>query len=498
MQDIKELVLFYNASPPRLTNKVKSPLDKKGKLGALFEGLANGTIQTDEDACWHLYRSKRETSTYRKLKSSLKELLLEGLYQLDVSLLDFTDYQQAYYECHKQWALVRILIGQNAHINAISLATKLLKRTIKYDFVQLSMDISSYLRIQFALRESNDKKYQEASRQFAYYREVYDAECLAEELFSLLTAKYVNTRAPKDHFDKIIQVQYEGLVPLLEKFDSYRLHLNGRVIGLMRHTSEHNYTSALVTCENAIRFFHAKPYEARGALQIFYYEKLLCHIQLRQYEAGRQTMKEGSRFLKEGTYNWFKWRELSVKISMYSLDYQEVGSVILHTVQQPRYQFLPENVKEIWRVYEAYFYFASLLHPVKMPPGYTFKTGRFFNETPIFSKDKSGMNIAIKIIRILILIAERKYALLFEETEALGQYCHRYLKDTNMHRSFQFMKMLLQVPAGQFDREAVEKRAQKYVQKLGEIPSYISNPENEIEIIAFEQLWSMTLLLLAR
>lgn len=68
------------------------------------------------------------------------------------------------------------------------------------------------------------------------------------------------------------------------------------------------------------------------------------------------------------------------------------------------------------------------------------------------------MNVAIKIIRILIAVAERRYSILLEETESQEQYCYRYLKDEKMHRSFQFMKMLLQIPAGQFDGQGLKKK----------------------------------------
>lgn len=498
MQNIKELVLFLKISPPRLANGAKAFGDRESKLSVFFHGVSKGIIQTDQDAWWYLYQSKKETSTYRKLKSRLKEILLENLCHLDISLRDFTDYQEAYYECHKKWALVKILIGQNAHMNAMEMAKKLLKRTMKYDFVHLSMDITSYLRGQFALRESNEKKYQEAARQFEYYREVYDAENLAEDLFAILTAKFVNTRSPQVKFDSAIQERYDRLVPLLQKFDSYRLHLNGRLIELMKYKTNHNYASALAACDDAIRFFDSKPYEARGALQIFNYEKLFCLIQMRQYETGRKAVQEGRKSLKVGTYNWFKWQELSVRFFMHSNEYQEVANIILDVIQQPRYQFLPENVKEIWRIYEAYLYFVTLLHPVKKTPGYMFKTGRFLNETPIFSKDKLGMNVAIKIIRILIAVAERRYSILLEETESQEQYCYRYLKDEKMHRSFQFMKMLLQIPAGQFDRQTVEKKGQKYFQKLKELSALATSPDYEIEIIDYEQLWPMILALLAR
>lgn len=498
MQDLKELVLLLGAIPPKHLIGIAQSKEKGNKLAEFFQGLIAGKIQSDADAWWQLYQSKQETSSYRKLKSSLREQLLENLCHLDSTGTEFSNYQKEYYDCHKQWAIVKILIGQNAHINAISLASKLLKRTIKFDFVQLSMDITAYLRIQYALRESNDKKFQETTKLFAFYKEMYEAECLVEEVYTLLVVKYINTRAPKDNLGEEMQQQYLQIAPLLQKYDSYRLHLNGRLIKLMQHTWAYDFNSALADCDDALTFFEAKSYAPRGALQIFHYEKLVCHIQLGQFEAARAQAARGQLYLKPGTFNWFKWQELNIKIALNSADYQEVSDLILNAINHPKYQFLPENVKEIWRIQEAYLYFLSFLNPLAQPKNYRFKSSKFFNETPIFSKDKAGMNIAIKIIRALILIAERKYSLFLEEAESLEQYSYRYLKDSKNQRSFHFMKMLLQIPVGQFDPPVIEKRAQKHFDKLAQIPQNLASRQDEVEIVAYEHLWLMALNLLAR
>jgi hypothetical protein len=55
-----------------------------------------------------------------------------------------TDYQKAYYECHRLWLIVvKILTGQNANKAAMGLAVKLLKQTERFDFTLLTMDIAS-------------------------------------------------------------------------------------------------------------------------------------------------------------------------------------------------------------------------------------------------------------------------------------------------------------------------------------------------------------------
>lgn len=491
MHDIKELVQFVAFNNLQQALGSGMDLDKKSKVGALFWGIAEGNIQTDEDALWLLYQTKEDTSTYRKTKSNLRERLVESILRLDTSTNKFSDYQQAYFECHKYWTSVKILTGQNMNVAAMALAKRLLKQTVKYDFVLLSMDIASYLRTQYALREGDDKRFSEMNDLFVHFRQMYDAECMAEELYVLLVAKHINSRSPKEQAGKTIEGYYVRLEPLLQRFDSYRLHLYGRLIGLMRYTTAHNFASALAFCDDAIRFFKSKPYEARVPVQIFLYEKLICHVQLRHFEEGRDAAQECAKYLKEGTFNWFKYLELVTKLAMHTEQYQDASEVIVSIPVHPRYEFLPENVKEIWRINDAYMYLLIVLGKVKPPSGYVFKSGRLFNELPIFSKDKAGMNIAILIIRFLLMIAENKRSQLYDELESLDQYCYRYIKTPQTLRSFNFIKALLQIPAGYFDWEEVEKRAKRYLDKLKDIPVQVADQVDEIEIIPYEILWEL-------
>ena len=496
MQDIKELAHILNANYPNQLSDTKLNFEKGSKLSLFFQGLCNEKINSDEDALMYLYQSKVENSTYRKLKATLRECLIDVITNLNATAVHFSDYQKAYFECHKQWVAVKILTGQNANIAAMSLAAKLFKRTAKYDFVHLSMDIAAYLRLQYALRESTDKKFQEANQLFAYYRDVHDAECLAEELYALSMVNFSSKSLSKDRAVENLGHYTAQILPLLQKFDSYRVQLYGRLIGLWNHNVIGNFEAALMDSEDAIRFFKTKPYEARGALQIFYYEKLTSHIQLQQFEDGRKVADQIQQYLKAGTFNWFKVQELFVILSMHTKEYSLAAEAIFKVLHHTGFQFLPENNKEVWKVYEAYVYLLICAQEVPKPTKFAFKLSKFANETPLLSKEKSGMNVAIKVVRLLILIAERKYAQVFEETESLEQYCYRYLKEEQTQRSFLFLKMLLQIPAGQFDRLEVEKRVRKYVDRLIEIPVKVGGKSYETEIIPYENLWGIAISLI--
>ena len=114
MQDLKEIILLliqHSIYPFK-------GAEAKSKLLALWDGIAKGKFTTDEAAAKALYDESFEGSKYRKLKSDFRERVLDAVLEIDGNHKSYSDYQKAYYECHRQWTVVRILTGQNANAAA--------------------------------------------------------------------------------------------------------------------------------------------------------------------------------------------------------------------------------------------------------------------------------------------------------------------------------------------------------------------------------------------
>lgn len=495
MQDLKETILLLEQHGIHPLKGVGA----KSKLLALWEGIAKGRFSTDEAASKALYNEGFEGSKYRKLKSDLRDRLMDAVLEIDGNQKSYSDYQKAYYECHKQWTVVRILTGQNANSAALSLATRLLRLAEKYDFTLLAMDIASYLRTQYGLRESNDKRFREAHEVFERHRKHYDAENQAEALYTTLIVRYVNNRSAQSEISSLATEYWEEISVHMEKYATYKLQMYGYMIGLIRYTASSNHTAALNTCNEAIQFFNSRGYEPRVPLQIFYYQRLICNIQLRQFEEGQVSADYCLKVMQEGTFNWFKYKELFLQLSLHTGQYCQANSTLVEIINHTRFEFLPENVKEIWRIYEAFIHYLSLAGKIHPSHGIEqkFKLAKFINETPIFSKDKSGINIAIIVIKMLLLLQERRYSQILNEVEAIEQYCYRHLRGDDVKRSYCFIKMLLYIPSTGFDPVLSAAKAERYLEKLRVTAVQITNQTHEIEIVPFEMLWELALKSLA-
>ena len=490
MQNLKEIILLlvqHNIQPFK-------GADAKSKLLTLWDGIAKGKFSTDEAAAKALYDESFEGSKYRKLKSDFRERVLNAVLEIDGNQKTYSDYQKAYYDCHRQWAIVRILTGQNANAAAVSIATRLLRQAEKFDFTLLAMDIASYLRTQYGLRESNDRKFKDAHEVFERHRITYDAENQAEALYTTLIVRYVNNRSAQTDVSRLATEYWEQICPYMQRHATYKLQMYGYMIGLMRHTAANDHAQALLACNEAIHFFKSRVYEPRVPLQIFYYQSLICNIQLRQFEEGQASADYCLKIMQEGTFNWFKYKELYLQLSLHTGEFEQASTILYETLHHVRFEFLPENVKEIWRIYEAFVQYLVLADKASANVNaQKLKIAKFINDTPIFSKDKSGINIAIIVVKMLLLIQERRFSLVLDEVEAIEQYCYRHLRGENVQRSYNFLKMLLHIPTSGFDPVQSRAKAERYLKKLKETPLQIANQTHEIEVVPYEMLWEIAI-----
>lgn len=197
--------------------------------------------------------------------------------------------------------------------------------------------------------------------------------------------------------------------------------------------------------------------------------------------------------MQEGTFNWFKFNELHLMLMLKLKRYELAEKMLIKVIYHPRFEFLPDNAKELWRIYESYICYLITMGKVEKSSNHKFRLGKFINEVPIFSKDKGGMNIAILVIKFLVLLQERRYNRVIDEIEAIEQYSYRHLRQKNTKRSYLFFKMLLQIPHCEFDIAKIQAKTQTLLEELMETPMQLGNQTHEVEVIPFEHLWEFAL-----
>ncbi|MBK8557083.1 MAG: hypothetical protein IPL65_15515 [Lewinellaceae bacterium] len=493
MQELIELIQLLNLGKLRSGSVWSTIMEPGSLMEKLFDAIADGSVATDEQAGQLLFGSDRVSAKLQSLKTRLRDRLIDVVFLLDFRDTGFTDRQKAYFECNKKWSSAMVLLSKGIKITSIDLLERLLKHTTHFEFTEITLNILYSLRLHYGTIQGDPKKYELYREEYTRQQQIWMKENNAEELYTHFVSHYIASRATKEEMVDQAKAYYARVAPDMAACDAFRLHLCGRLLELMVYSSENDYTRSAEACEAAIRFFEAKPYNSSLPLQAFYYQLVVCYVQLKEFERGAAIITRYQEIYEEGSYNWFKLQELFFLLAMHTQHYEDAFSTYERVIGHARLSAQPEVIQETWKIYEAFAHYLVQVGKVEQIPSQRFKLSKFLNDIPQYSKDKQGMNIPILIAQILFMFAEGKHANTVDRIEAINKYCSRYLKKNDTFRSNCFIKMLLQIPDAGFHREAVIRKSDKYLDMLRAVPMEIANQSHGIEIIPYEDLWDMTL-----
>lgn len=497
MRDLIELANLLNKTKLKSSGILDIILEPDSKMQQLYDALVGQRVRSDDEALNWMLDGGDDVAKLPNLKNKLKDRMLDSVFLLDFKEPGFSDRQKAYFECYKKWAAAMILVMRNAKVVGYDALEKLLRHAIRFEFTELTCDILRALRIHYSTTGGDLKKYETIREQLHHYQNIWHMESRVEDFYTELIIRYVNSKATKMEVSEQAKVYYSIVKPDLEKCESFKLQLFGRLIQVFAYSSVNDYVTTARLCEEAVVFFDHKEYDSGFPLQIFYYNLITCYLQLREFEKGQQIIERCQNLVEPGSFNWFKLQELFFLLAMHTAHYEAAAQVMGKVMADPRFENQSFQITEIWKIYQAYIYF--LLKMGKITSDYPilqknskFKISKFLNETPVFSKDKRGMNIPILVIQILYALSDRDYQQCLDRMEGIEKYCSRYLKQNDTFRSNCFIKMLLQIPIYAFHRERVARHTQKLYDMLCAVPMEVANQTYEIEIIPYEALWQVT------
>lgn len=495
MRDLVELVGLVNKTKLKGSGIFKIIIEPDSKMELLFNALLDKSVQSDEDAK-ALFKDSSEANR-ASLKNKLKERLLDAIFLLDFKDANFTDRQKAFFECYKKWSAAMTLLIRNAKITGVDLLERLVRHSKHFEFTELTLDILRVLRLQYSTVDGDIAKYEDIKKQYLEYEKIWQMESKAEFFYSELMVQYAASKSTKAEVTQQAEEFYAELKPFMSVCTSFKLHLFGRMVHLLIYSSENDYVKTSKLCEDAITFFDNKAYDSGLPLQVFYYNLIVCYLQLGEFEKGQKAIERCEYFFEESSFNWFKLQELFFLLAARTSHWEEAYYLYEKVVNHPRFEEKQVQIVEMWRIFQAYIFY--LIKIGKIPESVLserskrFKMSKFINEITLFAKDKSGMNMSVLIVQILYAIAEKDYKKSSDRIEAIEKYCSRYLKSDATFRSNSFIKMLLQVPQALFHREASIRKTERYFKQLKTVPLQLASQAHEVEIIPYEVLWEMVL-----
>lgn len=488
MQDLAELLRFLEGHSDRFLFDTAFDLNDQPAAQRLFEGVRAGQYASDADAASDVFPgASADPARYLEVRSVLRERLSRAIERFVLHLEQQADSQQVHIECQKLWLNIRTLSGCNAAELALPLAAHLLRIAEKFDLTLLCMDISLYLRLQNCLRDHVGAACADADSKYHYYRQVYEAEFVAEKSYTDLLALQVSGNLELAAFSDLAQKHLETLLPLLRQYSSGKLHLYGNLVAILQLTAAQHHADALRQCEMAIQHFKEHPYQARDALQVFYYQMLLCCIYLRDAQTGALAAQACLEFSNKKTLNYLKIKELYMLLLLHTNQLATAVAEFCQLISDPQFAFFPFGFKLGCMAYRPYL---------------KFLTGVEINHASLDSMDAEmegwaevyghqGLQTAQKVATFLLALREGRYEDIRVLAVDLENYARTQLEEPGTWRSRLFLLLLVQIPAGNFRPDEILPLAAPFLAQLRTAPMLLANQTQELEVVPFEDLWEL-------
>ncbi|MGZ5281829.1 MAG: hypothetical protein ACXWEY_06065, partial [Bacteroidia bacterium] len=263
-----------------------------------------------------------------------------------------------------------------------------------------------------------------------------------------------------------------------------------------------DYQKAIIACDEYESYLQENPafYTAQRHAVILS-EKAGFYLHIHDFEKGIVSAKQALKLYKEGSINWFLLLELYFLLLLNKGDLLKATDLYIEVVTHSRFEYTRPQQQELWKIFGGYLWFTATSEQNDVcinkltSRKQLFRFSKLLNEIPHFAQDKKGMNVAVLILQILLLLQKKEYVAIISRTEALKSYIYRNL-DKDAHRSHVFIKMLLAMEKSQFEANKTTQKTKSLLEKLKQVDLSYTATQARMEIIPYEQLWQSALNLL--
>ncbi|WP_273444828.1 hypothetical protein [Neolewinella agarilytica] len=501
MKLLQELAFVLNRYCVKNINVITPNQSGEGDLVNAFYNILQDEPDLDHELiAQRLYGSEStdKDNRFRKLKQRLTRRMANTLFFIDPKDNQFNEFQRAYYQTNRDYALSRILVGRDASTAGNHFMRKVYKRSSTYDFTELLMLSTDSLRSYYAYRSAEQEKYKFYREEYLRARKLYDMENDVRMAYEEVVINYgVSPKARKlsiELIDKRLEEIHEAY-PVIEH--TYRSIINYFALSILGHQLKGDAKGLLAIIDNGLEAVQQKPYPADIPKSFFYVNKVVVHIIEKDYPAGSETLAAAAPLLVPGFANWFKFKEMEFLLAMHTGHYTEALATYQSVANYKSVGSIPKRYQDRWLLNRAYLYYLASINRVEIPEGEDpwgkFRLGKFLNNVPAFSRDKKGMNIPILILQIAYSIVLKRYALTVDRIEAIEKYRSRHVRRDESFRSNLFIKILLQFPVVAFHRNGVRRKTERYAKQLKDNPIDLANQSFEVEVLPYETLFELAL-----
>lgn len=494
MERIRELIQalegkFIDKVPVfELITTRKAKKEEDLTLGYLQLLRENPNI-TEKEIITTLYQDREGCmDSYRKLEKRLRGKLYELYFLLNPA--DYTKKKSAQSTIKnlKGGLLSKILVFNDTYHAATYVARKTLQNALKnFDF-ESAIILCSILRKIHGL-QGNKTETNYYNRKLLYCIESLKAESEAEAFFHELNILASKSTIPGKKLMNLSERAKNTIGKSNAKYQTLKLNQYHFRVSATHFEIKEMFQELLQLCKEREEYITLhKEFSEEGDLRettLHAINSLLC---LGQSDAAVQMARKNVGYFKLGSYNWFTLKEVEFLSLMHQEQFKPASKSIEEALHNNRFVYLPQNVQERWRLYNAFIY--EVLPEVKSLI-YLFDKEHKISDLfdGVYATDKKGMNTTFIILQVYHYIRINDFEQAYIRAENARVYALRYLKDRTSKRSRLFIHMLVTLSKNKFNLSLSEPFTKVYLKKLQNTAKSKKAVVEGIEIIPFEKLW---------
>ncbi|WBM75271.1 hypothetical protein [Saprospira grandis] len=475
---------------------------KSSKFNDFYEAVVNDKFETDEQAAEYLYGSPSTDDKYRQLKSRFKKRLLNTLFFLDVNLPSASDYNRAYFSSNKDWTLIKILLSNKAYDTAAYLARQLMTTAQKFQFADVIVNCARILREHYALRDENERLYEEYDQLCKQYQNVLDAEIRSEELYQRVVINYYKPHSKNQDLAGRINVYCQALEGLADLYQSPIVHYHRYMVWAYRYEMLQDYEQMMGVCQDSEQYVaeHPEFYRDDKFAEIMI-KKLSAILHMGQYTPSIAPALYKQAMSLQDTDSWFQLMEFFFLLALHGEHYEQAQQVFYEVIGDARFERLEREDQEKWNAFEIYLSYLHQFYPVlkNIEPKSSrakrrkrFRLHKFLSDPLEFSKSERMLKVSHLIAQLLFHLEMLDVEAAQAKAEYLKEIANRRLRREEHYRTIQFIRLLYQLSKANFDFAQIGIY-QKYLDRLAEEPFRYRGMIDEFEVINYSHLWTLLL-----
>lgn len=501
MNELKELINIYLS---RRMGQIETfrPEDENHKslLYKLFEDIRSNSFNTDDEARNLLYGDKEASqgSKFNMLKKRLKEKLYNTMLFLKPLNEKANGYVENIFYCNKYYVIARQLISIGANNSGYGLLKKVLERALLYEQHEIALISTSVFR-QRALYNGSRAELTYYNRLFKQTIEVINAETETEEAHFNVLIEFSDSIAHRPHLLPMLEETVGNIFAHCKKHCTYKLKFYHFYSQVVLHQLKQEYQQAMAACHDFEAYLLGN--ERQYSVTRHAHTLLLmmdCARYEQDYESSKHCFEKTTAIYRPDNINWFISHELYFILLLNMEKYEEAAVVLQNVHQNKTFKVLPAQYAEKWEIFSAYTWLLltlkneTALRETIFSGLRSFDINKFLKKIPVYTKDKTGYNISVLILQVLILYTRDKFAAALNSSEKLKHYLHKYLKRDGTYRSQVFIKMLNLLVTRRLDESAMAE-AETLLKKMEKERMSFTITEYSIEVIPYERLWKMVI-----